>query len=91
MGATKEKTPLMRQVERAKAECGAGVVLLFRLGDYYEAFGEDAGVVSSVWGVPVTKRPGVEYCGVPAHVVDEYVGKLLMAGVKVALCDELEG
>ncbi len=82
-------TPLMRQYQDLKAR-HAGEILLFRLGDFYEMFGEDARRASPVLDVVLTHRQGVPMCGVPAHSVDPYIAKLLKAGLRVAIADQLE-
>ena len=70
-------------------------ILLFQVGDFYELFFEDAQKAASVLGIALTKRgthngEPIPLCGVPLHVVDHYLSKLVRAGFKVALCDQLE-
>lgn len=86
----KSATPMMAQYRRAKAEIAPDTILFFRLGDFYEMFFEDALVASEILGIALTKRQGVPMCGVPFHAVDLYLAKLLRAGKKVALCDQME-
>lgn len=81
---------MMAQYRRAKAEIDPGTILFFRLGDFYEMFFEDAVVAAEILGIALTKRQGVPMCGVPFHAADAYLAKLLRAGKKVALCDQME-
>src|ERR1700682_1071510 len=85
-------TPVMRQYREAKAQHPDGI-LLFRLGDFYEIFFEDAEVAAPVMGVTLTSRPlgksgRAPMCGVPHHAWQVYVGKLLRAGHKAVICDQ---
>jgi len=87
-------TPVMRQYREAKEQHPEGI-LLFRLGDFYEVFFEDALIAAPVMGVTLTSRPlgkagRAPMCGVPYHAWQSYVGKLLRAGHKVVICDQLE-
>ena len=87
-------TPVMRQYREAKEQHPDGI-LLFRLGDFYEIFIEDAEVAAPVMGVTLTSRPLGKsgrhpMCGVPHHAWQSYVGKLLRAGHKVVICDQVE-
>jgi DNA mismatch repair protein MutS len=84
----------MRQYREAKEQHPDGI-LLFRLGDFYEIFFEDAEVAAPVMGVTLTSRPlgksgRAPMCGVPHHAWQAYVGKLLRAGHKVVICDQVE-
>ncbi len=83
-------TPMMRQYRAAKAEIPEDAVLLFRLGDFYEEFFEDAERVSAVLGLAMTKRQGVPMCGFPYHALDAQLPKLVAAGVKVAIAEQME-
>jgi DNA mismatch repair protein MutS len=87
---TEELTPMMRQYRRIRAELPAGVILLFRLGDFYEMFFEDAREAAPILGVALTQRTGVPMCGVPHHALEGYLAKLIRAGRKAAVCDQLE-
>ncbi len=87
---TDTNTPMMLQYRRAKASLDPGTILFFRLGDFYEMFFDDALKASPILDVALTKRQGVPMCGVPYHAVNIYAAKLLRAGIKVALCDQLE-
>ncbi len=87
-------TPVMRQYREAKEQHPDGI-LLFRLGDFYEIFFEDAEVAAPIMGVTLTSRPLGKsgrhpMCGVPHHAWQPYVGKLLRAGYKVVICDQVE-
>ena len=87
-------TPVMRQYREAKQQHPDGI-LLFRLGDFYEIFFEDAINAAPIMGVTLTSRPlgksgRAPMCGVPHHAWQSYVGKLLRAGHKVVICDQLE-
>ena len=93
--ATAEKeTPLMKQYNSIKARY-PGALLLFRVGDFYETFGEDAVKTSKVLDIILTKRSNgaaseVELAGFPHHALDSYLPKLVKAGFRVAICDQLE-
>ena len=87
---SEESTPMMRQYRRIKAELPEGVILLFRLGDFYEMFFEDAREAAPILGVALTRRTGVPMCGVPYHALEGYLAKLIRAGRKAAGCDQLE-
>jgi len=94
VSATPPLTPVMRQYREAKEQHPEGI-LLFRLGDFYEVFFEDALIAAPVMGVTLTSRPlgkagRAPMCGVPYHAWQLYVGKLLRAGHKVVICDQLE-
>jgi len=84
----------MRQYREMKEQYPDGI-LLFRMGDFYEIFFEDAVVAAPVMGVTLTSRPlgksgRAPMCGVPHHAWQVYVGKLLRAGHKVVICDQME-
>src|ERR1039458_8527000 len=83
-------TPMMGQYRRIKGELPPGVILFFRLGDFYEMFYDDAKEAAPILDVALTKRNGMPMCGVPHHAVDGYLAKLIKAGRKVAICDQLE-
>jgi DNA mismatch repair protein MutS len=87
-------TPVMRQYREAKQQHPDGI-LLFRLGDFYEIFFEDAVSAAPIMGVTLTSRPlgkagRAPMCGVPHHAWQSYVGRLLRAGHKVVICDQVE-
>lgn len=88
------ETPLMKQHKDIKARY-PDAVLLFRVGDFYETFGEDAHIASRVLGITLTKRSNgaasaVDLAGFPHHALDTYLHKLVKAGYRVAICDQLE-
>ena len=82
-------TPLMQQYLNIKKQY-PDVILFFRLGDFYEMFGDDAIKVHSILEVILTKRQNVPMCGVPYHSVNNYIRKLIKAGFKIAICEQLE-
>jgi DNA mismatch repair protein MutS len=81
-------TPMMQQYRRLRSSIPADTLLLFRLGDFYELFFEDAKEASALLNVALTKRNGVPMCGVPYHAAQSYVAKLIKAGRRVAICDQ---
>ena len=86
----KNLTPMMKQYLQVKSEAPKDAILLFRLGDFYEMFYEDARRASRILEIVLTKRAGYPMCGIPFHAVDNYLPKLLDAGVKVAIAEQLE-
>ena len=89
-----KETPLMKQYNQIKAKY-PGALLLFRVGDFYETFGEDAVKASKVLNIVLTKRANgsashIELAGFPHHAMDNYLPKLVRAGHRVAICDQLE-
>ena len=85
-----ELTPMQRQYLALKREIPPGAILMFRLGDFYEMFGEDAVVASPILGATLTHRGSQPMCGVPYHALNSYLAKLIRAGKTVALCDQVE-
>ncbi len=83
-------TPMMAQYRRIKGELPPDALLLFHLGDFYEMFFEDARIGAQILNLALTARNGVPMCGVPFHAAPAYIGRLLKAGHKVALCEQLE-
>src|SRR4030043_1279334 len=88
------ETPLMKQYYNVKAK-HPDAILLFRVGDFYETFGEDAIKASEILGITLTRRANgaasfVELAGFPHHALDTYLPKLVRAGQRVAICDQLE-
>ena len=84
----------MKQYNEIKAK-HPGALLLFRVGDFYETFGEDAIKTAEVLGIVLTKRANgsaafIELAGFPHHSIDSYLPKLVRAGFRVAICDQLE-
>ena len=85
-----ELTPMMRQYLAIKREVPPGAIVMFRLGDFYEMFGEDAVVASPILGATLTHRGDQPMCGVPYHALNSYLAKLIRAGKTAALCDQVE-
>src|SRR6266436_2417081 len=83
-------SPMMAQYRRIKSELPRDALLLFRLGDFYEMFFEDAQVGAQLLNVALTKRGLIPMCGIPFHAANAYIGRLLRAGRKVAICDQIE-
>ena len=83
-------TPMMRQYREAKAAIPPDAVLLFRLGDFYEEFFEDAERVSKVLELVLTKRQGYPMCGFPYHALESYLPRLIAAGLKVGIAEQME-
>src|SRR5213078_2859871 len=81
-------TPMMQQYQRLRKSIPADTLLLFRLGDFYELFFDDAKEASVLLNVALTKRNGVPMCGVPYHAAPGYIAKLIKAGRRVAICDQ---
>ena len=81
-------TPLMRQYNEIKS-AHRDAVLFFRLGDFYEMFGDDAKEASALLNLVLTKRVSVPMCGIPYHAARGYINRLLNAGKKVAVCEQL--
>ncbi|MGB0806438.1 MAG: DNA mismatch repair protein MutS [Salibacteraceae bacterium] len=91
---SEKETPLMRQYNSFKSKY-PDAILLFRVGDFYETFGSDAIKASKILGIVLTKRKNgaaatIELAGFPHHSLDTYLPKLVRAGQRVALCDQLE-
>jgi len=94
MASSSAETPLMKQYNAIKAKY-PGALLLFRVGDFYETFGADAVAASKVLDIVLTKRGNgsaseTELAGFPHHALDTYLPKLVRAGHRVAICDQLE-
>ena len=90
-------TPMMKQFYDLKAK-HPDAILLFRCGDFYETYNEDAAIASEILGITLTKRSsvagtaasGTAMAGFPYHALDSYLPKLVRAGKRVAICDQLE-
>jgi DNA mismatch repair protein MutS len=87
---TAQLTPMMAQYRRIKSELPKDALLLFRLGDFYEMFFEDAISGAQLLNISLTKRGTVPMCGIPFHAANGYIGRLLRSGRKVAICDQVE-
>ncbi len=85
-----ELTPMQRQYRAIKNTLPPGSILMFRLGDFYEMFGEDAVIASPILGATLTQRAGAPLCGIPYHALDAYLAKLIRAGKTAAICDQME-
>ena len=81
---------MQRQYREFREKLAEGTILLFRLGDFYEVFGHDAEIAAKVLGLTLTKRHETPMAGLPHHAAPAYVNRLLAAGWKVAICDQLE-
>ena len=81
-------TPLMKQYQDIKSK-NPGVILFFRLGDFYEMFGDEAREVSNLLGLTLTARHGTPMCGIPYHAANNYIVRLLKAGKKIAICEQV--
>ena len=87
-------TPMMKQFFDLKAK-HPDAIMLFRCGDFYETYSEDAVAASEILGITLTKRANgqnktIEMAGFPHHALDTYLPKLIRAGRRVAICDQLE-
>ncbi len=84
-----KQTPMMKQYLAVRRELPPHTILLFRLGDFYEIFGDDAKVASPILNVALTKRGELPMCGMPYHSARGYIEKLVKAGWRVAICDQV--
>ena len=83
-------TPMMRQYKEVKKTIPKDAILLFRLGDFYEMFFDDAIKGSRLLDITLTKRHETPMCGIPFHTLDSYLPKLIESGVKIAIADQME-
>ncbi len=81
-------TPMMEQYQKIRASLPPQTLLFFRLGDFYEMFFEDAIEAASILNVALTKRHTTPMCGVPYHAAENYIGKLIKAGKRIAICEQ---
>jgi DNA mismatch repair protein MutS len=81
---------MMAQYRRIRAELPPDTLLFFRLGDFYEMFFDDAKTASQILDIVLTRRQGVPMCGVPYQSAELYIAKLIRAGLKIAICDQME-
>ncbi|MCH7229045.1 DNA mismatch repair protein MutS [Haloferula sp. A504] len=86
--AAKKLTPMMAQYQQMRRSLPDDVLLLFRLGDFYEMFFEDANVAAPLLNVALTRRNSIPMCGVPYHAADNYIAKLVKAGKRVAIAEQ---
>jgi len=90
MSAEAQLTPMMAQYRRIKSELPKDALLLFRLGDFYEMFFEDAQTGAQLLNLSLTARNGTPMCGLPFHAANNYIARILRAGRKVAICEQIE-
>lgn len=90
MSAEAQLTPMMAQYRRIKGELPKDALLLFRLGDFYEMFFDDAKDGSQLLNLSLTARNGIPMCGLPFHAANNYIARILKAGRKVAICEQTE-
>ena len=88
--SSEKTTPMMRQYLSIRSELPEQTLLMFRLGDFYEMFFEDASAGASILNISLTKRGTTPMCGIPYHAASTYISKILEAGKKVALCEQVE-
>ncbi len=88
--ATETLTPMMQQYQGVRRTLPPDTLLLFRLGDFYEMFFEDAKEAAGILNVALTRRGAVPMCGVPYHAAEGYIARLVKAGKRVAICDQVE-
>jgi DNA mismatch repair protein MutS len=87
---SRKLTPMMQQYLEVRRQLPANTLLLFRLGDFYEMFDDDARAGARLLGITLTQRNSQPMAGIPYHAADNYIQKLLAAGKKVAVCDQME-
>ncbi|MGB0744935.1 MAG: DNA mismatch repair protein MutS, partial [Opitutales bacterium] len=90
MTAEKKLTPMMQQWHEIRAKLTDDTLLMFRLGDFYEIFQQDAERGAKLLGITLTHRHGMPMAGIPYHAADTYMQKLLDRGIKIAICDQTE-
>jgi DNA mismatch repair protein MutS len=90
MTKAKSSSPMMEQYQSIREGLPRDTLLLFRLGDFYEMFFEDAQNGAAILNVALTKRGTTPMCGIPYHAASSYISKILKAGKKVALCEQIE-
>jgi DNA mismatch repair protein MutS len=90
MSAEAQLTPMMAQYRRIKGELPKDALLLFRLGDFYEMFFDDAKDGAQILNLALTARNGIPMCGLPFHAANSYIARILKNGRKVAICEQTE-
>jgi len=90
MSTQTKTTPMMEQYRRIRRELPENTLLFFRLGDFYEMFMEDAVEAARILDITLTKRHDIPMCGVPYHSAEGYLARLIEAGKKVAICEQVE-
>lgn len=88
--AEKKETPMMAQYRSIRRELPEDTILFFRLGDFYEMFFDDAKTAAGILDITLTKRHNTPMCGVPYHSAGGYLERLVKAGIKVAICEQVE-
>ena len=83
-----ELTPMMAQYQAMRRSLPADIILLYRLGDFYEMFFEDAKTAAPILNVALTKRQLIPMCGIPWHAAESYIARLLKAGKRVAIAEQ---
>ena len=86
---SKNETPLQRQYKQIKNKY-PNTILLYRVGDFYETFYDDASIAADICGIVLTKRGDMPLAGFPYHQLDIYLTKLVKGGCRVAVCDQIE-
>ena len=86
---SEQLSPVMKQFQELKATY-PNATILFRCGDFYETYQEDAEVVAKTLGITLTKKDDIKIAGFPYHALDQYLPKLIRHGMRVAICDQLE-
>lgn len=87
---TKKLTPMMQQWHSIRSQLSEDTLLLFRLGDFYEVFHQDAEQGARLLGITLTHRNGIPMAGIPYHAADTYLQKLLDQNIKIAICEQME-
>ena len=87
---TVKRTPMLDQYWQFREKVPANTLLLFRCGDFYEMFEDDAVRGSELLGITLTKRGGAPLAGIPYHAIDTYLAKALKVGIKIAICEQTE-
>jgi len=90
MASNSKQTPMMAQYDTIRSRLAQDTILLFRLGDFYEMFKRDAEEGARILGITLTRRHDYAMAGIPYHAADTYIDRLLKAGKKVAICDQVE-
>lgn len=87
-GGEKKLTPMMQQYQSIRRQLPDDVLLLYRLGDFYELFLDDSKIAAPILGIALTKRNGMPMCGMPHHSAEGYIAKLIKAGKRVAIAEQ---
>jgi DNA mismatch repair protein MutS len=90
MSPSQKQTPMMEQYQSIRSDLPTDTLLMFRLGDFYEMFFDDATIGASILNIALTKRGTTPMCGIPFHAANAYMTKILEAGKKVAICEQIE-